>query len=153
MFKRQADQKAADNGPSLGLFLNSIQTPAPVLKTFIGNPLFTTPDALDEITDAYLGQLDVADLVFKDFGDIPVSRLYTQFFQVKHMLSGRQSGKKSESNCDASGMSIDTNCGRKHLTVPTFVERIKVDQPKVVIALADEVAPPFCFFVLSHCKN
>jgi hypothetical protein len=142
MFKRLNDRSPKSDGPSLGKFLNTIDTPAPVLRTFIGNPLFTTPDALNVIKEDYLGQLDVTDLVFKGFDDIPLSKLYTQFPQVQQILSARQSGSKFDSNCDAGGMNVDSLSGRKQLTVQKYVDRVRIDQPKILIALADEVYSP-----------
>jgi hypothetical protein len=142
MFKRLDDRSPKSDGPSLGKLLNTIDTPAPVLRTFIGNPLFTTPDALNVIKEDYLGQLDVTDLVFKGFEDIPLSKLYTQFPQVQQILSARQSGSKFDSNCDAGGMNVDSLSGRKQLTVQKYVDRVRIDQPKILIALADEVYSP-----------
>jgi hypothetical protein len=101
--------------------------------------MYTTPDALDEIKEKYLGQLDVADLFYKDFNDIPLRDLYKRFPVTELIMSARQAGKTFESNCDAGGMSVDTHCGRKQLTVQKYVERIAIDRPRAVIALADEV--------------
>eukprot|EP01032_Pedospumella_encystans_P026421 gene26421-29852_t len=127
-------------GPTAGKFLGSIATPALITRTLIGNPLYTTPDAINEIKDDFLGQLDIADLVYKDFEDIPLTKLYTQFNNVKFILSGRQAGgRKIESNCDSGGMNIDTHNGRKQLNVEKYLHRIAIDQPKVIVALADEV--------------
>lgn len=141
MFVRKSSSADCNRQPSVGLFLNSISTPAPVLRTFLGNPLYTTPDAIDEIPvdDPYFGQLDIADLVYKDFKGTPLSDLCKPFKQVQQILSGRQSGKKFDSNCDAGGMSLDTHCGRKVLSVQQFIERVSVDKPNVLIPLADEV--------------
>ena len=128
-------------GPTAGKFLGSIATPALITRTLIGNPLYTTPDAINEIKDDFLGQLDIADLVYKDFEDIPLAKLYTQFNNVKFILSGRQAGgRKIESNCDSGGMNIDTHNGRKQLNVEKYLHRISIDQPKVIVALADEVS-------------
>lgn len=140
-FERYSGENGVmDTGPCVGKFLCSIDTPALISRTLIGNPLYTTPDAINEMHDDILGQLDIADLVYKDFGDIPMSKLYTQFDNVKFIVSSRQAGgKKCESNCDASGMNIDTHNGRKPLNVANYLHRISIDQPKVVIALADEV--------------
>ena len=139
MFERDAKVSKQELSPTLGKFLGEIETPAVVLSSFLGNPLFTTPDALNEEKDQYLCQLDVVDLVFKDFKDMELTKLYKSFSTVNHILSARISGKKYDSNCDASGMSVDTHNGRKPLTVQNYVERAIIDKPKVVIALADEV--------------
>lgn len=141
MFERDLTSFRSVNEPSLGKFMGNIATPAPLLRTFLGNPLYTTPDAIDEIKEPYLGQLDVTDTVYKDFGDIPLSKLCTKIGAVQHVLSARQaSGNKSgDSNCDANGMNIDSHSGRKQLNVATYLSRIKIDNPKVVVALADEV--------------
>lgn len=134
------DSGASIAGPSAGKFLGSFETPALITRTLLGNPLYTTPDAINEIKDDVLGQLDIADIVYKDFEDLPLSKLYTQFDNVKFVLSGRQAGgRKIESNCDAGGMNIDTHNGRKQLNVDKYLRRISIDQPKVVIAMADEV--------------
>lgn len=140
MFERDLASFKSANEPSLGKFSGNIDTPAPILRTFLGNPLYTTPDAIDEISEQYLGQLDVVDIVYKDFGDIPLTKLCTKIGAVKHVLSARPSGGKAgDSNCDANGMSIDSHCGRKQLNVLNYLNRIKIENPKVVIALADEV--------------
>lgn len=146
MFERYSDSVEEINQPSLGKFYGYVETPAPLLRTFIGNPLYTTPDAIDEIKEYYLGQLDVVDLVFKDFGDIPLSKLCTNIAAVQHVLSARPSARKTgDSNCDANGMSIDSHCGRKQLNVATYLARIKIEKPKVVVALADEVTYFFLY--------
>lgn len=139
MFKILESNQNDTERVRLGDFMNTIPTPAPILRTFIGNPLYTTPDAINEVKDNYLGQLDVADLVYKDFKDIPLAKLYKNFENVQKIMSGRQSGKKYDSNCDAGGMNIETNCGRKQLNVARYVERVVIDKPSVVVALADEV--------------
>lgn len=135
---------ASTQGPAAGNFLGSIATPALITRTLIGNPLYTTPDAINEIKDDFLGQLDIADLVYKDFEDIPMAKLYTRFENVKFILSGRQAGgRKIESNCDSGGMNIDTHNGRKQLNVEKYLNRIAIDKPKVIVALADEVCAIF----------
>ena len=139
MFKILESNQNDTESVRLGEFMNTIPTPAPILRTFIGNPLYTTPDAINEVKENYLGQLDVADLVYKDFKDIPLAKLYKNFENVQKIMSGRQSGKKYDSNCDAGGMNIETNCGRKQLNVARYVERVVIDKPSVVVALADEV--------------
>jgi len=125
--------------PSTGIFLGAIQTPAPLLRTYIGNPIYTTPDAIDEIEEPCIAQLDVSDVLFKEFGEIPMSELYSRNKRVQLMLSARGMGKPANS-CDASGMHIDSHNGRKALTVKEYLQRITIDKPRVVIALADEVS-------------
>ena len=103
--------------------------------------LYTTPDAIDEIAEAHIGQLDIADLVYKDFQNIPLSKLYSQKENVKLILSARSNGThKGDSNCDAGGMNVDSHAGRKQLNVADYLSRIAIDKPKVVIAMADEVS-------------
>jgi hypothetical protein len=140
MFQRLSENEKSATGPTLGRFLDSVETPAVVMRTFIGNPMYTTPDALDEIKEKYIGQLDVSDLFYKDFNDIPLKDLYKAFPAAELIMSARQAGKMFDSNCDAGGMSVDTHCGRKQLTVQKYVERIAIDRPRAVIALADEVS-------------
>jgi hypothetical protein len=140
MFSR--DSAIEKEGPRVGCFLSMIQTPAPLCRTFMGNPLYTTPDALDEISFPFLGQLDIADLVHRDFKDLPLDKLFTKKDNCVWILSGRSSGgaqQATESNCDSAGMSIDTQAGRKLVNVSDYVQRLKIDCPPAVIAFADEV--------------
>lgn len=143
MFVRELKSEKQELLPTVGKFLGEIETPAVVISSFLGNPLFTTPDAINEEKEPQLCQLDVADVVFKDFQNIELSKLYKPFDNVSHIMSGRVSGKKYDSNCEASGLSIDTHNGRKQLTVQKYAERVMIDKPKVVIALADEVC--YCY--------
>lgn len=123
---------------STGKFLNCIQTPAPIVPTYAGNPLYTTPDAIDEALFPYIGQVNVSDVVYKDYSDISVHQLYKHNPLVKLLLSGR-SMRSDTSNCESGGLNVNTHNGRRQLTIDQFAKRMLIDHPQVVISMADEV--------------
>ena len=132
----------------------TVETPLPVFKTYIGNLLYSTLDLNDEIiatAPAVLGQVDIQDIFGRDFadisiGDIQVQRDATEEVTLnsdlppKHLrmnvLSSRQ---KSELGSNPNGIFVDTAGGRKVLTVTDYSKRIKADKFPAVIALSDEI--------------
>jgi queuine/archaeosine tRNA-ribosyltransferase len=132
----------------------TVETPLPVFKTYIGNLLYSTLDLNDEIiatAPAVLGQVDIQDIFGRDFadisiGDIQVQRDATEEVTVnsdvspKHLrmnvLSSRQ---KSELGSNPNGIFVDTAGGRKVLTVTDYSKRIKADKFPAVIALSEEI--------------
>jgi len=58
---------------SHGLLLGTIETPALILRTYMGNLLFSPPVLADEAilgnSGPILGQIELADIVSKDYGD------------------------------------------------------------------------------------
>ena len=65
--------RARRDAVSNGLLLGSIETPALVMRTYMGNLLFSPPSLADEAiagnTGPIIGQLELADIVSKDYGD------------------------------------------------------------------------------------
>lgn len=123
---------------ALGALLG-IPTPAPILRTHIGNPAFTTPDQLDEFSSSFFGQLDISDLIEKPFKQTPIAKLFQPHRHVKLILSGRSIAGGQNVGCDAGGLKVDTHTGRKRVTADKYLERINIDNPGIVVALADEV--------------
>ncbi|KAJ1423902.1 tRNA-guanine(15) transglycosylase-like protein [Ochromonadaceae sp. CCMP2298] len=119
-------------------FLGCVDTPALLARTYTGNPLYTTPDAIDEIEAPFLAQLEIGDLLFRDFKDIPLNKLSKQHKHSRLVLSARPLGKAA-AGCDAGGMNVDTHSGRRQVDVQAYLRRIAIDRPRVVVAMADEV--------------
>jgi queuine/archaeosine tRNA-ribosyltransferase len=132
----------------------TVETPLPVFKTYIGNLLYSTLDLDDEIiatAPAVLGQVDIQDIFGRDFADISIGDIQVQRdatdevavssdVSTKHLrmnvLSSRQ---KSELGSNPNGIFVDTAGGRKVLTVTDYSKRIKADKFPAVIALSDEI--------------
>ena len=115
---------------STGLFLQTIETPAVVTASYIGHALYTTPDVLraDTLNNAtsgtkhYLSQLEVADVMHKDFKDMPVSKMYIPQKGQLNILSPRHMRCKTDSaaSCDSTGIFVTTNGNRKHISVEEY---------------------------------
>lgn len=143
----------------------SSNTPALVLSTYLGNLLHTTPDLLLEMKHlhsdcsnndrfTFFGQLDYHDLVEKAFVDIPIDQLYLSNDDNVTTCSSRSSSRgnrqknifatrslKSGSFVEgkAYGLSIKTHKGYRKVTVDDFYNRIVINKPEIVIAMADEL--------------
>jgi hypothetical protein len=116
-----------------------IQTPAVILPSYYGHLLYT-PDDLEKdcITTKQFVQLDIGDLLNKDFKELAVQELSTINSNLIPVLSywGTQG---SPINCDANALSIHTHAGRKKLRLEEYTARMNIEKPNVVISLADEV--------------
>ena len=131
-----------------GLFLQTIETPAVVMASYMGHALYTTPDVLhadmipSDITakrSSYLTQLEIGDMMHKDFKDTPLSKLFIQQKDQVNILSSRSMcAKDSLVTCDATGIFITTNGGRKHVSIDEYSKRARLDNPSAIIAMADE---------------
>jgi hypothetical protein len=65
---------------SLEIF-QTLETPVPIFKTYLGNLLYTTPDLAEEISSTasvVLGQVDIQDVYCRDFNDIPIGKIQYQ---------------------------------------------------------------------------
>jgi hypothetical protein len=118
----------------------SVATPAIVLPSYYGHLLYTPDDLEKDCVDGkQFIQLDIGDLLNKDFKDKSIYELSTVNPNLVPILSywGTQG---SPINCDANALSINTHAGRKKLTMDEYVARINIEKPPVVISLADEVS-------------
>ena len=121
-----------------------VDTPCVVLPTYMGNLLFTPPSLADPISPhiVRLGQLELTDVIEKDFGDIPLSQLCVPaapggtgprlIMSCRSMTRGCGVGTKL-------GVDVDAPGGRKTITPKKLATRVRIDQPLAVVALADEV--------------
>lgn len=121
----------------------SIPTPSLVLPSSFGHLLYSPPDLHDETLKNQLVVLEVGDLINRDFKTKPLRELSNLPSNIVQILSFRGSFGPAPS-CDAKGISINSKAGRKLVTIDNYVERIVIDNPSIVIALADEV----CFICL-----
>ena len=131
-----------DGKPNLGSLClpdGTFETPCLVVSTYIGGVHYTTPDCLG--TDLHadcncLGQLEISDIVRKDFDDIPLSALRS--WNQPTILSGRNV-VFNVATTDSTGINIDSFNGRIHIGVNDYAKRITLDKPSAVVAFADEV--------------
>lgn len=116
--------------------------PLVISPSIMGNALYTPPHLLTEIAQSSSGslicQLELADVIGKDFGDIPLSKLQSinpaplLITSARHMTRGAGLGSKI-------GVEIDAPGGRKTVTPASLAARAAIDRPLAIIALADEV--------------
>eukprot|EP01038_Epipyxis_sp_PR26KG_P012300 gene12300-16495_t len=99
------------------------------------------PDTCN-VGNSRLGQLDIVDILHKDFKNTPLSSLYKRKSNIIHILSSRsvENNPSSYREYQSDGLHIDTNSGRKLVTVQTYLERIAIDKPEFVVSLSDEVS-------------
>jgi hypothetical protein len=126
--------------PATSSTLNSLSIPTPslVLPSSFGHLLYSPPDLHDETLKNQLVVLDVGDLIHRDFKTKPLKELSHLPSNLVQMLSFRGSFGPAPS-CDAKGVSINSKAGRKLVILENYVERISIDNPPIVVALADEV--------------
>lgn len=118
--------------------LNEFPTPSLVLPTSFGHLLYTPRDLHDETTSNQLTILDIGDLIYRDFKSKPLRELSALPKNLVQILSFRGAFGESP-NCDSKGISINSKAGRKLVTIENYVERITIDNPQMVVSLADEV--------------
>lgn len=125
---------------SIGGF--EISVPALVGSTVAGNLLFSPPHLLAEVPrcDAcpLLGQLELADVIGKDFGDTSLSSLQPGLERPLLIASSRHMSR-GVGVCSKLGLDIDAPGGRKTITPAKLAMRADIDRPWVVISPADEV--------------
>lgn len=146
-----------DGKLTLGAFKadgDTFETPCLIVSTYVGGLHYTTPDclAVDLNQDnKHIGQLEISDLVRKDFGDIPLSTLKN--VKQTTILSSRNV-VGNVATTDATGINIDSFNGRIHIGVGEYVKRVTLDKPAAVIAFADEVCN-LRFYLLRayHCTR
>jgi hypothetical protein len=121
-----------------GLLLD-INLPTIILPSYYGHLLYTPNDLEKDILhEKTFIQLDIGDLLAKDFKQTPIADLCTSNALSISILSYYGS-QGAPITCDSSSLSLDTFSGRKKVTMSTYLERIHIDKPKVVVALADEI--------------
>lgn len=124
--------------PKSKVFLG-FPTPCLVLLTYLGQLLYSPAD-LKIGLEPVLGLMDIADMVHKDFGSAPLRELCRPAEGVSYLLSYRGSNGPAV-NANSNGIHIDTKSGRKQVTMEQYAERMALDRPAAVIAMADEVVP------------
>ena len=72
----------------------------------------------------------------KSISDIPIEKLFKGRINGRNVLSLNESiaGSSNES-----GIFVETNGGRHLITIEEYIQRLKLEKPAVVIAMADEV--------------
>lgn len=118
-----------------------VETPCVVLASFMGNLLYTPP-SLSQEGWLLLGQLELTDVIEKDFGDVPLSALCAPAAQGGSGPRLIMSARSMTRGCGVGtkrGVDMDAPGGRKAITPQKLAARLAVDRPLAVIALADEV--------------
>lgn len=122
--------------------LGTILTPDIIIRTYVGNVMYGTPDGLHELCGSHLGQLELSEVCHKEFGaELSLKDLYktAQSLEVVRTLSCRHMTSKVHS-ADAAGIKVDSSGVRKLFTLVDYERTIATHQPPVVLGFADEVA-------------
>jgi hypothetical protein len=121
-----------------GLLLD-ITLPTIILPSYYGHLLYTPNDLeKDILQEKTFIQLDIGDLIAKDFKETALTDLSTRNASSIPILSYYGS-QGAPITCDSNSLSVDTLSGRKKVTMSSYLERILIDKPKIVVALADEI--------------
>jgi hypothetical protein len=110
-------------------------TPATINRTYLGNILYSTPDVQD---DLQITQLEVCDLIHKDFENTPLKTLQRTNKDSLNILSPR-SMSSITSKCTSTHIEIDAVNGRQKISLLDYLNRISIDSPQIVIAFSEEV--------------
>lgn len=123
-----------------------LQTPALVLPAYFGQLLYTPPDLTVTHEEKQLALYDVADLVQRDFGSSSIASLGSVAQNLLPVLSYRGSVGPAV-NADNKGIALQTKTGRRQVSMESYLQRVLIDKPKVVVSLADEVSTflPFLY--------
>lgn len=121
-------------------FLDKLDTPCLILPTHIGQLPYSPVDMDTRIQEPVAGIVDIGDVHKKDFGATALDKLCQQSDQITRIMSPRGHNGPI-ANANNNGIFVDTNTGRKSVTIEEYAQRIAIDRPAAVIALADEVAP------------
>lgn len=117
--------------------METLDTPLPIFKTYIGNLLYSTPDLTDELkasTPVILGQTDIQDIYFRDFGEISSNHIQhhhntantsaatnnTEADSIGRRINILSTRQKGQLGSNPLGLSVDTPGGRKVITVSDY---------------------------------
>eukprot|EP01036_Dinobryon_divergens_P028731 gene28731-37725_t len=127
-------------------------SPQVILPTYIGQLPYTTPDELNNVRSS-VKQLNLTDIHGKQFSSLPPGVLFKARRKEESdsfILSPRNghvnitvsSGGKN--NCEGKGYVIQSNSGRRVVTVDEYIQLAVQWQAMAVIALADEICAESC---------
>jgi hypothetical protein len=131
------------------LFMDKVNTPAPLIKLTYGYPMYTTPDFTSEIHDYYMGQLEIADIMNKQKDVEPLTSLYKIPVNQINILSARYI-ENGVSVGSANGSTMNLNAGRKTLSNSDFIKLALKESSDIIISMADEI--PFTSSSKRHSK-
>ena len=116
--------------------------PYPILRTYLGNVIYTPKALENEIPINSINQVDISELLSMDFKDITMKNLHKANLVQISLLSIRHS-EYGYPTITAAGsqftFSFDSHCGRKKYNIEDIIYRMKLEQPTYYIAPADEV--------------
>lgn len=128
--------------------LESFEFPSLLLPSTYGHLQYTPPDLEYEIKQPQIAMLDAVDVLNKDFGAHKLTDLCQVSSKYSFVFSYfGHNGPIVAVNHNS--VSVDTKTGRKVIDINKYIERIQLEKPVAMIALADEVNNTFAFLLFS----
>ena len=124
---------------------SALRSPSLILSTCLGNLQYTPPHLLADVLRCddvpLIGQLELADVIGRDFGDVALSSLQPEVQGTVRplLVASARHMSRGAGVCSKLSLDIDAPGGRKAITPAKFAARVAIDRPWAVIALADEV--------------
>ena len=124
----------------LGIFLERIETPCPLLRLSHGAPMYSTNGLVEELPAShFLGQLDLSDTLSRPAKPgTSISELYRCSEKQITVMSAR-SMENGITSTNAQGLCVNALSGRKTVIHAEFMRRVALEKPRLVVAMADEV--------------